>query len=652
LSDRRTERGGRKGGPLALAGVWATLLTLVYITVLVVRPAEAWFGVPGQWTWSGRPPSPATVPRWMPAIVVLLILVCGGLLLDRRWDVLERWQRVAAIAGLVVAIPVCQVALKYIHYRYPVEYYLYRTIGPHNGFWQASVAIESIGDYLRTYPEQMRAMRGVYVHLPVHPPGNVLYIWGWRQMLERLPGVSRAVAHWLRGYNCADLAFVTLEDAQIASALGQMAITALSGVTVAPLYCWVKGIADRRSAWRASLLFSLTPALSLFTMRWDAGYPVFTALAFCFLHRGLVTRRAGYWFASGFVVSAASFCSFGNATLAPAVALYGAFRIITDGRVQILAMWRQWLALIVGGYSVWSVYQVATGATVWAIFATTLETHLNLGRTYWPWVIYNLYDLLVFLGIGTVVLAAWAWKGTREGGLSEHTALVATVVVTAALSLTGVVRGEVGRMWLPWAPVFCLSAAVVACKTPGRWMAPTVVSLVALQTLLMTLYLRVSPTGMPSYSPRQVSAEQQRALYASAAVELVPDVAFEQDIALVGHDLRAGDPAAQTLDVRLFWSASRRPDLPYTVFVHVLDGSGEIIAQHDGMPVENRLPTSCWLAGEVVEDVHVIELPADLEPRDLVVDVGLYYLPTLDRLRLADDAGSTSVRLSPSLTQH
>jgi len=587
------------------------------------------------------------MPRWWPSVTLLLLLAAGGAALERRWHLLRRRHRLLALAALVVLIPASHVALKYIHYRFPVEYYLYRTIGPHNGFWQASVAIESLADYLRTYPDQMRAMRGVYVHLPSHPPGNVVYLWAWRKLFEAMPRASHAVAHWIRGYNCADLGFVTLGDAQIASALGQMATAGLCGLAVLPLYGWVKAVVDRRTAWRACLLFSLTPALSLFTMRWDAGYPVFTALAFFLLHRGLVTRRARYWFASGLAVSVASFCSFGNATLAPALALYAILHMIAAGGVSVVSLWRQWLVLIIGGYSVWGIYQVATGVTVWSLFATSLSTHLHLGRTYWPWVVYNLYDLVVFLGIGTVSVAGLGLWRARGGLQPEHTAMLASVGVVIALSVTGVVRGEVGRLWLPWAPVICLSAAVVTRKVGRRLVLPTVVSLLALQTLLMSLFLRVSPTGMPSFSPRQVSVERQRTLWESAAVDSVPDVLFERGIALVGHDLVAGELEEETLDVRLYWSAAQRLDLPFTVFVHALDEDGRIVAQHDGMPAEGQLPTSCWQDGELIEDVRRLGLPAGVEPGELSVNVGLYYLPTLDRLQLADGSGATSVALAP-----
>lgn len=627
---------------------WIILLTAAYFIVLAVRPAESWFGVPGQWTWSGRPPAPSTIRRWPLAIVVLAVMLLSGLALDQKWHSLRNRYRLLALAGLVLFIPISQIALKYIHYRYPMEYYLFGTIGPHNGFWQASVAIESVGEYLRTYPTQMRSMKGVFVHLPVHPPGNIMYLWSWRKLFEVLPAVGQAVAHFFRGFNCADFAFVTLEDAQIANAFGPMFILLTSSLTILPLYWWTSSVAGRRVAWRACVFYGLVPALSLFTMRWDARYTLFVALAFALLHHGIVTGRAAYWFASGLVISYASFSSFGNATFAPALAIYAALHLLRRKGGDLLETWPQWLALIAGGYSLWGIYHLATGITVWEIFNTALETHLHLGRDYWPWVFYNLYDLVAFIGIPLSLLSVRALFSRDRLHLDVHFPLFAALSVILALNFSGVVRGEVGRMWLPWAPVFCLSAAVASYQHGRRGLFSLSAALLALQALWMSLFLRISPTGMHSYIPRRLNSETQSELMASSSHTRLTDVVFEEGIALVGYEVPEEARVGEDVTISLIWLAENRPNLPYTVFVHVVDKRGGIVAQDDGMPVDDELPTSCWLDGELVEDVRRLQLSPDISPGNYTIYVGLYYLPTMQRLELMsglDDKVSIPLRV-------
>lgn len=627
--------------------IWVSVLTLAYIAILAVRPSEAYFGVPGQWTWSGRLPAASTIPRWWPGLALLALLAGGGLWHDKRWETLSRRHKTAALIALALMIPLLQVALKYIHYRYPLEYYLYRTIGPHNGFWQAAIAIDSIGDYLRHYPDQMRAASGTFVHLPVHPPGNIVYLWVWRKVFEFFPALGHHIALSLRAYNCADLGFVTLPDAKIAAAVGQMITPLFSGLTVFPLYAWGKRLCDARTGWRAVLLFSFIPALSLFTMRWDSVYPFFSVLAFAWLQRGLETGQIRWWFYAGLAVSLASFCSFGNATLAPAVALYAALHLWQQSPSAIGRAWKSWPALILGGYAIWGLYEVLTGVSVWEIFATTLETHLNLGRTYWPWIVYNLYDLVAFAGAPVGILfivqsgRAWLHVPHRQNRGSELPALAVSGVVLA-LNFSGVVRGEVGRMWLPWMPIVVLAAVLwLADKRNGRGY-PLLAGLMAFQCLWMTLFLRVSPTGMPGYAPRQPG---------NPAIGTSLQVTFEQDIQLVGYAVESAHTMpGGTVDLTLYWRAATRPDLPYTVFAHLTNASGVLQAQNDSMPAGNTLPTSCWLPGEVVEDFRPIEIPADMPPGTYTMQVGLYYLPTLTRLPITDGGAGDFFRLPFTIT--
>ncbi len=488
----------------------------------------------------------------------------------------------------------------------------------------------------------MHATKGIFVHLPVHPPGAILYLWLWEKFFELFPTLAHAVAHSFRAYNCADLAFVTLPDAKIAAAFGQMIITLFSGLTIFPLYAWGRRLRDAQTGWRAVLLFSFIPASSLFTMRWDSVYPFFAVLAFAWLHRGLETGHTRWWFCAGLVVSLASFFSFGNATFAPAVALYAGLYLWQKNPGAIVRAWKSWLALILGGYAIWGVYEALTGISVWEIFTTTLETHLNLGRTYWPWVFYNLYDLSAFAGVPVgilfIVQSARAWLNVprRQNHVSELPALAVSGVVLA-LNFSGVVRGEVGRMWLPWMPIVVLGAVLWLAEKRDTRGYSLLAGLMALQCLWMTLFLRVSPTGMPSYAPRQPG---------NPAVATPLQVTFEQDIQLVGYAVESAQTMpGGTVDLTLYWQTRTRPDLPYTVFAHLTNAGGALQAQNDGMPAGNTLPTSCWLPGEVVEDLRPIEIPADTPPGAYTVQVGLYYLPTLTRLPIIDGGAGDFFRL-------
>jgi hypothetical protein len=86
------------------------------------------------------------------------------------------------------------------------------------------------------------------------------------------------------------------------------------------------------------------------------------------------------------------------------------------------------------------------------------------------------------------------------------------------------------------------------------------------------------------------------------------------------------------------WTASESVDIDYTVFVHLVDADGTIIAQHDRMPVENSYPTGLWVAGEYVIDRHQF---AVAPPDGYRLRVGLYTQGDGLRLPVLNESGRT-----------
>lgn len=122
------------------------------------------------------------------------------------------------------------------------------------------------------------------------------------------------------------------------------------------------------------------------------------------------------------------------------------------------------------------------------------------------------------------------------------------------------------------------------------------------------------------------------------------DVRIGDFAQLRGYSLiEMDDPSV--LQVYLLWEVLRSPGQDYTVFVHLLDEEGRLVAQHDGPPREGAYPTRFWIGGEVVRDEHGLPLPAGLEAGEYGLAVGMYDPVSLARVpifnadghRLADD---------------
>ena len=131
--------------------------------------------------------------------------------------------------------------------------------------------------------------------------------------------------------------------------------------------------------------------------------------------------------------------------------------------------------------------------------------------------------------------------------------------------------------------------------------------------------------------------------YANSPPTLTTDVSFGESnlIELTGYDLNSDRLAEENIvDLVLHWHTPNGVPLDYTIFIHILDESGELIAQSDSVPGSGRFPTSYWLAGETIYDRHQIQLPADRQLTDNdQITVGLYYWPTGERLPVFNDCG-------------
>ncbi|MGH7862240.1 MAG: hypothetical protein ACREOS_08365, partial [Candidatus Dormibacteraceae bacterium] len=112
---------------------------------------------------------------------------------------------------------------------------------------------------------------------------------------------------------------------------------------------------------------------------------------------------------------------------------------------------------------------------------------------------------------------------------------------------------------------------------------------------------------------------------------------FGPSIELLGYDATT---ESRQLRLTLYWRDEAVVPDDYTVFVHVAEPTGRVLAQHDGPPRGGTYPTTAWEPGEVIRDTHLIDLggvPAGTYP----VLVGIYSPRTGARLvvRLASGSG-------------
>jgi hypothetical protein len=465
-----------------------------------------------------------------------------------------------------------------------------------------------------------------------------MWLGGWA--LDRVPPLARSIVDRLRLYRCEDGVLTEYSDSQVARALPQMSLPIVSGLTVLLLFALGKRLWGSRIGFLAAACYPLLPAVNAWPAFWDAVYPVAMCLTLLTVEVGLERRRPLVFFVGGLAVSVASFLSFGNLMMGAIALFYGLVRVIL-GRDRSHSAWMSlivgsvWFAL--GTASIWLIYWAGWGVTGWAVYAQAIRVHTQMYRPYWTYLVYNLYDLVVFLGIPvTVYFVAHSIGSVRAwvaGSASQDDALsLSWIAVLVGLDVLGVTRGEVPRLWLFLVPVMVLIGvrALVSRYAPV-WVF---VSLLAVQTLVMSLSLQTAPTDLREPIQHTPSFAMPSAQHATQA-------RLGGRFDLLGYDLSRGAlKPGKSLDVTLYWKSVAPSQLQYTMFAHLLDSSGKLVAQQDAMPRGGALPTSCWVVDEVVSDTLTLSLPGDAPPGVHTLQVGMYYLPTGERLPVKTQGGA------------
>lgn len=120
------------------------------------------------------------------------------------------------------------------------------------------------------------------------------------------------------------------------------------------------------------------------------------------------------------------------------------------------------------------------------------------------------------------------------------------------------------------------------------------------------------------------------------------EATFGDSIKLLGYELDDGPyQPGQAFVLTLYWQAVQQPADDYTVFIHLVDETGALLAQWDSRPAQ---PTSTWTADQPMRDPHALFLPPELPPGTYHLVVGLYN--ALNGERLSADTADNQIQLT------
>jgi hypothetical protein len=132
----------------------------------------------------------------------------------------------------------------------------------------------------------------------------------------------------------------------------------------------------------------------------------------------------------------------------------------------------------------------------------------------------------------------------------------------------------------------------------------------------------MGPLKVPLPTPPLTGFDSPEPLATFGNVAMLTDAKIEQTEIIAGDELH----------LTLLWQALTKVEIDYTVFVHLLDTSDNLVAGHDVQPVDGYYPTSIWGSHEQILDHHVLPTPASLTPGQYRLAIGLYHQPSGARL--------------------
>lgn len=160
----------------------------------------------------------------------------------------------------------------------------------------------------------------------------------------------------------------------------------------------------------------------------------------------------------------------------------------------------------------------------------------------------------------------------------------------------------------------------------------------------------IFPTATVAYSITDPGGQIYAQVYTRPAAapparqpKIVRPVAVGDGINLLGYDiLPAPVQAGGSLYVQYHWQVDAPPTHDWTLFSHLVDSSGKVVAGFDSQPGRGSLVTTRWQPGWRILDEYEVKLPADLPPGDYTLQMGMY-----DDTGKSLPAGGAAIELGP-----
>lgn len=313
------------------------------------------------------------------------------------------------------------------------------------------------------------------------------------------------------------------------------------------------------------------------------------------------------------------------------------------GLAALISFWWYWRNFqLYGDWLGWNTFIAIVGArqqpaTLWQLWGERvgfvqaywgLFGGVSVPMPDWAYILLNGAAGLALLGLGWGTVQIVRRREFDRLRLAQWVLLIAWL---GAL-LFGLVRWSS----LTWAsqgrlifPAISVISVLVAVGLWNLWRGLPV--MLAAAMLVLAIY---TPLGIiaPHYAPPLALSETQMA---NIPNRLEADFG---EVKLLGYQLHtASAQPNEAVRLTLYWQSQIAMDRNWSIFVHLVDEDGVIVAQRDRYPGQGLLATTLLRPGQAWADEYVIAMPVGtIAPAKLQVAVGVYDLHDGTRLPLVN----------------
>lgn len=462
--------------------VISTLLFLYGVANNIIWPG----GVAGEWGWPYRPLD-ITSKLWLPVSVFLLAAVVIWYLMgiNHAREIGKGREFVSVAILALFAFLVCMSVFPLTKQGFD-ELPLIIINPSYTGYFNDAAKVNDFLSFIGNYASRIPHLG---IHSGTHPPGPILFFCYINWLMEKAPFLA---ASTIKVGDFLHLNYSYLSDSLVAYGLSpERSIIAtsiaagllmpfISGLTVVPLYYLGKEHYGRRIGFYAAALCICVPSIIFFTPQMDQVFVFLAVSTVTTFYLGLKRKNGWYIFLAGVIYSVGIFMSLGLLVLLSFIGFLmakeaaenkllvakkkGVGGLATYFKFDIKAALTFGFTVVIFYAVLMSVFDFNIVRVLKAILVEQQAINVKLARTYSKWVFYNLYDFFTFFGIPISFLFLKRiisnFSRLKEAGIGQVDMLLIPLLVTlVVLDISGVIRGEVARVWMLLMPFSVLVSA-------------------------------------------------------------------------------------------------------------------------------------------------------------------------------------------------